>query len=111
MRSQLQALNLRKKLPSFLVLCALCSHGVAQSRPTSRNVPVIGVTSPAASDSLTAAAFGHFYNMEYDRSVQEFEKILEQRPGDPAAVNHLLTSVLMRELVPHGGDEYGGVRQ
>src|ERR1700683_4260520 len=55
-----------------------------------------------ALDVQTEAAFFHFYNMEYDRSTQEFEKILEKHPGDPFAVNHLLTAILMRDLYDTG---------
>src|SRR5271170_7745565 len=44
-------------------------------------------------DPLVDSAFDHFYNMEYDRSVQEFERILDRRPDDPFAINHLLTAV------------------
>ena len=54
------------------------------------------------SDPLNASAFDHFYNMEYDRSVQEFQKILERHPDDPFAVNHLLTAVMFRELYRMG---------
>jgi tetratricopeptide (TPR) repeat protein len=49
-------------------------------------------------DSLNASAFEHFYNMEYDRSVQEFTQISQRHPDDPDAINHLLNAVLFREL-------------
>lgn len=45
--------------------------------------------------------------MEYDRATQEFEKILEKHPNDPFAVNHLLTTVLMRNLYETGGMNTG----
>ncbi|HST11092.1 MAG TPA: tetratricopeptide repeat protein [Terriglobales bacterium] len=53
-------------------------------------------------DPLNNAAFDHFYNMDYDRSVQEFQKILDRHPDDPFAVNHLLTAVMFRELYRMG---------
>ena len=53
-------------------------------------------------DPLSASAFDHFYNMDYDRSVQEFQKILDRHPSDPFAVNHLLTAVMFRELYRMG---------
>jgi tetratricopeptide (TPR) repeat protein len=53
-------------------------------------------------DPLNAIAFDHFYNLEYDRSVQEFEQILQRHPNDPFAVNHLITAVLIRELYHMG---------
>ncbi|HEY4902816.1 MAG TPA: tetratricopeptide repeat protein [Candidatus Sulfotelmatobacter sp.] len=61
----------------------------------------------AAHDPLVDAAFERFYNMEYDRATQEFQKISDRRPGDPAAVNHLLTSVLMHELYRMGAMNTG----
>jgi len=50
------------------------------------------------SDPLNSVAFSHFYNLDYDRAVQEFEQVLQRHPNDPFAVNHLLTAVLFREL-------------
>jgi tetratricopeptide (TPR) repeat protein len=49
-------------------------------------------------DALNAQAFDHFYNMEYDSSIQEFTQIQKRHPDDPDAVNHLLTAVLFHEL-------------
>lgn len=53
-------------------------------------------------DPLNQAAFDHFYNLDYDRSVQEFDQVLQRHPDDPFAVNHLLTAVLFRELYRMG---------
>ena len=53
-------------------------------------------------DPLNAVAFDHFYNLDYDRSVKEFEQVLQKHPDDPFAVNHLLTAVLFRELYRMG---------
>ena len=50
------------------------------------------------SDPLNPVAFNHFYNLDYDRAVQEFEQVLGRHPDDPFAVNHFLTAVLFREL-------------
>jgi tetratricopeptide (TPR) repeat protein len=61
----------------------------------------------APHDALTDAAFDHFYNMEYDRSLAEFEKAVERHPDDCFALNHLLTAVLMRNLYETGGMNTG----
>ncbi len=53
-------------------------------------------------DSLNKAAFNHFYNLDFDRSVQEFQRIADKYPNDAFAVNHLLTAVLFRELYRMG---------
>src|SRR5262249_28820739 len=55
----------------------------------------------------TQAAFDHFYNMEYDRATQEFEKILEKHPNDPFAVNRLMSVILMRDLYDTGAMNTG----
>jgi tetratricopeptide (TPR) repeat protein len=67
--------------------CVLCQ---TQASPT------------PARDPAADAAFDHFYNMEYDRATQDFQKISDKRPNDPGAVNHLLTSILMHELYRMG---------
>jgi len=53
-------------------------------------------------DPLNRTAFDHFYNLDYDRAVQEFDQVLQRHPDDPFAVNHLLTAVLFRELYRMG---------
>src|SRR5215467_6339931 len=58
-------------------------------------------------DPETQAAFDHFYNMEYDRATQDFEKILEKHPNDPFAVNHLMSVILMRDLYDTGAMNTG----
>jgi tetratricopeptide (TPR) repeat protein len=62
-------------------------------------------------DTLTTSGLDHFYNMDYDRSIQDFEKVVEKRPGDAMALNHLLNAVLIRELYDIGAmntGEYAG---
>jgi tetratricopeptide (TPR) repeat protein len=88
----------------ILVLCLLLASGipaVSQSRAVSAIHPGV------ARDAQTEAAFDHFYNMDYDRATQEFEKIVEKHPNDPFAVNHLLTSVLMHDLYDTGAMNTG----
>ncbi len=53
-------------------------------------------------DPLNLTAFNHFYNLDYDRAVQEFDQVLQRHLDDPFAVNHLLTAVLFRELYRMG---------
>jgi len=49
-------------------------------------------------DPLNANAFERFYDMDYDRSIQEFTQIQQRHPDDPDAINHLLNAVLFHEL-------------
>ena len=76
--------------PGLLLLCGGVLAG--QANPASP----AAVYRPA--DPLNAAAFDHFYNLDYDRSIAEFEQIERRHPGDFFAVNHLLVAVLFREL-------------
>lgn len=49
-------------------------------------------------EPLNAQAFDHFYDMEYDRSIQEFTLLYQRHPDDADAINHLLNAVLFHEL-------------
>ena len=49
-------------------------------------------------DVNTRKGFDNFYNLEYDKSIREFEAALQVHPDDPFAVNHLLTAVIFKEL-------------
>jgi len=53
-------------------------------------------------DPLNNVAFDHFYNMDYARSISEFDQVLQKHPDDPFAVNHILTAVLFQELYRMG---------
>jgi len=50
------------------------------------------------SDPANAAAFDHFYNLEYDQSAEGFSQVLQRHPDDPFAVNHYMAAILYREL-------------
>jgi tetratricopeptide (TPR) repeat protein len=75
----------------FTLLATVPSYAQAQSK-------LPGKVSYRPDDPLNAQAFDHFYNMEYDRSIQEFDQVLKRHPDDPFAVNHLLVAVLFQEL-------------
>ena len=80
---------------------AACSVAAAQSEAAAKSKHGV------PRDSLTDVAFDRFYNMDYDRATQEFEKIVEKHPDDPFAVNHLLTAILMHDLYDTGAMNTG----
>ena len=100
--------TLSNRCGRFAFTCAVVSllvvafGGAAGARQISANPenPKAGVLRPA--DPLTASGFDRFYNMDYDHSVQDFQKVLERHPDDPFAVNHLLLAVMFRELYRMG---------
>jgi len=58
-------------------------------------------------DPLNQAAFEHYYNLDHDAAIQDFERILARHPNDPFAVNHLLSAVQVRELYRMGAMNTG----
>ncbi len=83
-----------------VILIAFPALGAAQANDPASGAPSLLSFRP--SDPLNATAFDHFYNMDYDRSVREFEQVLDKHPDDPFAVNHMLTAVLFGELYRMG---------
>ena len=58
-------------------------------------------------DLLNATAVDHYYNLDHDAAVQDFEKIAARHPNDPFALNHLLSATLIRELYRMGAINTG----
>lgn len=58
-------------------------------------------------DPLNQTAFQRLYELDYDAAVQDFEKVVAHHPNDPFALNHLLSSVLVRELYRMGAMNTG----
>ena len=92
-----------KFLPIFFFVLLLSPSVLAAGQSDSAPKTVHGAPHDAQSDS----AFDHFYNMDYDRATQEFEKILDKHPNDAFAINHLLTTVLMHDLYDTGAMNTG----
>lgn len=88
------------------MLWLLVPHALAQSAPAAPGTPTVASVS-SGRDPQVEAAFDRFYNMDYDRAIQEFQRILDRHPADPAAVNHLLSTVLLRELYRMGAMNSG----
>jgi len=58
-------------------------------------------------DPLNQAAFEHYYNLDHDAAIQDFERIVARHPNDPFALNHLLSAIQMRELYRMGAMNSG----
>jgi tetratricopeptide (TPR) repeat protein len=88
---------LPRRVVVFVLSLLLAARALAAS-PKSDSESV----SDRPRDPQNQIAFNHFYNLDYDRAVQEFEQILNRHPDDPFAVNHLLNATLFRELYRMG---------
>ncbi len=49
----------------------------------------------------------HYYNLDHDAAIQDFEKIAARHPNDAFALNHLLSAILVRELYRMGAINTG----
>ncbi len=88
--------SVRALLWGLLLVCSLVGALVT---PAAAADPARKVTdSPAEADPATRSGFEHFYNLEYDAAIADFEKADRAHPDDAFAVNHLLNAVLFREL-------------
>ena len=66
------------------------------------NVALAGdAATPAAFDALTRSGFEHYYSLEYDKAISDFQKAVEANPDDARGYNHLLEALLFRELYKH----------
>ena len=59
------------------------------------------------SDPLNQAAFEHYYNLDHEAAIQDFERIMARHPNDPFAVNHLISAIQIRELYRMGAMNSG----
>jgi tetratricopeptide (TPR) repeat protein len=78
--------------PSFLqaLFCLLISAIALAPAPAQAPFRVL--------DPVSRSGFDHFYSLEYDQAIQDFQKGLKDDPNDPNKVNYLLEAVLFREL-------------
>jgi Tetratricopeptide repeat len=86
----------------LLVLGILCAPAVAQDGSIAPST-----LSFRPADPLNPTAFDRFYNLDYDRAIPDFQRVLDRHPDDPFAVNHLLTAIMFRELYRMGAMNTG----
>jgi tetratricopeptide (TPR) repeat protein len=56
-------------------------------------------------DPLKNPGFVHFYNLEYDQALAEFEQQAKRCPDDPAVYNDIAETILFREMFRNGALE------
>jgi tetratricopeptide (TPR) repeat protein len=58
-----------------------------------------------AQGSVAAEGFDHFYNLEFEQAIADFEKAIAQNPNSPDLHNHLAQSIVFREMYRDGALE------
>ena len=76
---------------TWTTMALLCDTGLMAA-------DTLPVPTRAENDAATRKGFDHFYNLEYDKSIREFEAAQQAHPDDPFAVNHTLAGVIFKEL-------------
>jgi tetratricopeptide (TPR) repeat protein len=59
----------------------------------------------AAESPSTTEGFNHFYNLEYDQALTDFEQAAKQEPNSPNPHNHIAQALLYREMYRNGALE------
>jgi tetratricopeptide (TPR) repeat protein len=77
---------------------AMVSVLLAGSGRGSVTTPAGADTNPLNQDPLVRQAFDRFYILDYDGALSRFEKVQEQNPSNPLAVDYVLDAVIFREL-------------
>jgi len=49
--------------------------------------------------------YDHFYNLEYDQAIADFEKAIAQSPNEPDLRNHLAHAIVFKEMFRNGALE------
>ena len=58
-----------------------------------------------AQESVAAEGFDHFYNLEYDQAIADFEQAIARNPNSPDLHNHLAQALVFREMYRDGALE------
>src|SRR5947209_7522602 len=58
-----------------------------------------------AEDANTVQGFNHYYNLEYDQAIADFEKAAAANPQSPDPHNHIAQALLYREMFRNGALE------
>ncbi len=70
----------------------------------------LAVTLAAAPADLRHSGQDHFFNLEYDDAIRDFNRLIEQNPDDPLAYSNLAAAQLFQELYRLGKLESSALR-
>jgi len=79
----------------FALLCAMLASSV---------VHAFGQAAPSA-QTLIDSGFQHFYNLEFDQALEDFQAAAKLNPDSPDVHNHIAQTILYREMLRSGALE------
>jgi tetratricopeptide (TPR) repeat protein len=90
----------RPSKPKFssAIAFAFCFSLLTASGRGAVTTPAGVDTNPLNLDPLVRQAFQRFYILDYDGALTRFEKVQEQNPTSPLAVDYVLDATIFREL-------------
>ena len=69
-------------------------------------ISLLALAAPmAAQETLVDRGFDHFYNLEYDQAIADFEQAIAQNHDTPDLHNHLAQTLVFREMFRDGALE------
>jgi tetratricopeptide (TPR) repeat protein len=76
---------------ALILACLLLFSGRAQAQAPAH-------TDPLNLDPLVHQGYDHFYNLDFDAALKDFNQVAGQHPQDPIAWNYILVVTIFREL-------------
>lgn len=82
---------MRRSGLALILACLLVFSGGAQAQAAAH-------TDPLNLDPLVHQGFDHFYNLDFDAALKDFNQVAAQHPQDPIAWDYILVTTIFREL-------------
>lgn len=76
----------------LILACLLIFSHLVQAQPVNPH------TDPLNLDPVVRQGYEHFYNLDFDAALKDFNQVAQQHPQDPMAWNYILVVTIFREL-------------
>jgi tetratricopeptide (TPR) repeat protein len=88
----------RPLLFSLVVVVAICTADTAAAHPFGPGFEQSHSLISERAAPLIRSGDAHYYSLEYDKALKDYEHYAKQHPGDAYAINQELKAVIFREL-------------